>query len=111
MAAVSFGKRGGVDRQEREMGLRDRLTDLRKQAQETVAEHKDEIQGAMETAGSAVDKKTHGKYTDKIAKYGQKASNAVENFSGQGSGEPTSEHPDAAGNPEAPKPGGGTAAG
>ena len=62
------------------MGLRDRLTDLRKQAQETVAEHKDEIQGAMETAGAAVDKKTHGKYTDKIAKYGQKASNAVEKF-------------------------------
>jgi hypothetical protein len=62
------------------MGLRDKLTDLRKQAQETVGEHKDEIQGAMETAGAAVDKKTHGKYTDKIAKYGQKASNAVERF-------------------------------
>jgi MT0933-like antitoxin protein len=68
------------------LGLRDKLTDLRKQAQESVAEHKDEIQGAMETAGAAVDKKTHGKYTDKIAKYGQKASNAVEKF-----GDPASE--------------------
>jgi hypothetical protein len=76
-----------VDRQEREMGLRDRLTDLRKQAQEAVAEHKDEIQGAMETAGAAVDKKTHGKYTDKIAKYGQKASSAVEKFGDEGSTE------------------------
>jgi MT0933-like antitoxin protein len=74
-----------VDRQEREMGLRDRLTDLRKQAQEAVAEHKDEIQGAMETAGAAVDKKTHGKYTDKIAKYGQKASSAVEKFGDEAS--------------------------
>jgi hypothetical protein len=74
-----------VDRQERGMGLRDRLIDLRKQAQEAVAEHKDEIQGAMETAGAAVDKKTHGKYTDKIAKYGQKASSAVEKFGDEAS--------------------------
>ncbi len=69
------------------MGLRDRLTDIRKQAQEAVAEHKDEIQGAMETAGAAVDKKTHGKYTDKIAKYGQKASSAVEKFGDEASSE------------------------
>jgi MT0933-like antitoxin protein len=66
------------------MGLRDKLTDLRKQAQETVGEHKDEIRGAMETAGAAVDRKTHGKYTDTIAKYGQKASSAVEKFGDQG---------------------------
>jgi MT0933-like antitoxin protein len=79
------------------LGLRDKLTDLRKQAQESVAEHKDEIQGAMETAGAAVDKKTHGKYTDKIAKYGQKASNAVEKFGGPGS----EEDPDS---PAAPPP-------
>jgi glycerate-2-kinase len=76
------------------MGLRDKLTDLRKQAQEAVAEHKDGIQGAMETAGATVDKKTHGKYTDKIAKYGQKASDAVEKFGDQPSGE----------NPESPAP-------
>jgi hypothetical protein len=93
------------------MGLRDKLTGLRDQAQEAVAEHKEQIQNAMETTGAAVDRKTRGKYTDKIAKYGQKATDAVENFSGQGSGEPAAEHPDAAGNPEAPKPGGGTAAG
>jgi hypothetical protein len=34
------------------MGLRDRLTGLREQAQEAVAEHKEEIQNAMETAGA-----------------------------------------------------------
>ena len=77
------------------MGLRDKLTGLREQAQETVAEHKEQIQNAVESAGTAVDRKTHGKYTDKIAKYGQKATEAVENFSGEASGEDTAEHPDA----------------
>ena len=69
------------------MGLRDKLTDLRQQAQQAVAEHKDEIQGAVETAGATVDQKTHGKYSDKILKYGQKANNAVEKFGGPASGE------------------------
>jgi len=75
------------------MGLRDKITGLREQAQEAVAEHKEQIQNAMETAGEAVDRKTHGKYTDKIAKYGQKATDAVENFSGQASAEHTDEQP------------------
>jgi hypothetical protein len=70
------------------MGLRDKITGLRDQAQEAVAEHKDQIQGAMENAGAAVDRKTHGKYTDKIAKYGQKASDAVDKFGGEASDEP-----------------------
>ena len=76
------------------MGLRDKLTDLREQAQQAVSEHKDEIKGAMENAGATVDQKTHGKYTDKIAKYGQKATDAVEKFSGEGSSE-SGEQPDA----------------
>ncbi len=69
------------------MGLRDKLTDLRQQAQQAVAEHKDEIQGAVETAGATVDQKTHGKYTDKIFKAGQKANNAVEKFGESPSGD------------------------
>jgi hypothetical protein len=73
------------------MGLRDKLTDLRQQAQETVAEHKEQIQGAMESAEAAVDQKTHGKYSDKIAKYGQKASDAVDKFSDPVSVEPTAD--------------------
>lgn len=84
------------------MGLRDKLTGLREQAQEAVVEHKEQIQNAMETAGAVADRKTRGKYTDKIAKYGQKATDAVENFGGRASGEDTAEHPDppaAAGNP------------
>jgi len=83
------------------MGLKDKLTGLREQAQGTVAEHKDQIQNAMETAGAAVDRKTHGKYTDKIAKYGQKATDAVETFSGQAPGDSRAEQPDAPGTGEA----------
>jgi MT0933-like antitoxin protein len=93
------------------MGLRDRLTDLREQAQGAVSEHKDQIQNAMESAGAAVDQKTHGKYTDKIMKFGQKASDAVEKFSDQESGEAgAAEHPatPAADAPSAPTPGSGT---
>lgn len=93
------------------MGLRDKLTGLREQAQEAVAEHKEQIQNAMETTGAVVDRKTRGKYTDKIARYGQKATDAVENFGGQAAGEDTAEHPDGAGDPEVPKSGGGSAAG
>ncbi|HZE14237.1 MAG TPA: antitoxin [Mycobacterium sp.] len=77
------------------MGLRDKLTGLREQAQEAVAEHKEQIQNAMESAGAIADRKTHGKYTDKITKYGQKATDAVESFSGQASGEDAVAHPDA----------------
>jgi len=95
------------------MGLRDKLAGLREQAQDVVAEHKEQIQSGMETAGAAVDRKTHGKYTDKISKYGQKATDAVENFSGQASGDDTGEQPGAAatGDPDAAKSGGGTADG
>ena len=95
------------------MGLRDKLAGLREQAQDAVAGHKEQIQSGMETAGAAVDRKTHGKYTDKIAKYGQKATDAVENLSGQASGKDTGEHPDAAAteDPSVAKPGGTTAAG
>jgi hypothetical protein len=55
----------------------------------------------VEPAGAAVDRKTHGKDTDKIAKYGQKATHPVENFGGQASGAHAAEHPDtpAAGDP------------
>ncbi len=94
------------------MGLRDKLTGLREQAEQAVAEHKDEIQGAVETASAAVDQKTHGKYTDKISKYGQKATTAVEKFGNHASGEPSAgEHPDApaAGAPAAAKSEQGTA--
>ena len=69
------------------MGLGDKLKDLRKQAQDAVAEHSEQIHDAMGVAAAAVDKKTHGKHTAKIAKFGQKAVDAVDKFSESGTGE------------------------
>lgn len=85
------------------MGLGDKLKDLRKQAQEAVGEHKDQIQDAMGVAASAVDRKTHGKHTAKIAKFGQKASDAVDTFGGEAepAAEPAPADGSAPGGPQA----------
>lgn len=60
------------------MGFGDKFKDLRKQAQEAVAEHKQEIHNAVDVVSAAADEKTKGKYTDKIAKFNQKAAGAVD---------------------------------
>ena len=74
------------------MGLEDKFKDLAKQAQDAVAEHKDEIHDALDKASLAADQKTHGKYTDKIAKMSEKAGEAVDKVSSgggrSGAGEP-----------------------
>ncbi len=74
------------------MGLGDKFKDLAKQAQDTVAEHKEQIHDAVDAVSVAADQKTRGKYTDKIAKAGQKAGEAIEKVSGgegrSGAGEP-----------------------
>ena len=64
------------------MGFGDKLKDLKKQAQESVAEHKDQLHDALDTASVAVDRKTHGKHTARIAKFGQKASDALDKLGG-----------------------------
>jgi hypothetical protein len=60
------------------MGLGDKFKHLAKQAQESVAEHKDQLQGAVEAVSVAADRKTKGRHTDKIARMGQKASGALD---------------------------------
>jgi antitoxin protein of toxin-antitoxin system len=60
------------------MGLGDKFKDLAKQAQGSVVEHKEQLQGAVEAAGVAADRKTKGRHTDKIARMGQKASDALD---------------------------------
>jgi hypothetical protein len=60
------------------MGLGDKFKDLAKQAQESVVEHKEQLQGAVEAVGVAADRKTKGRHTDKIARMGQKASDALD---------------------------------
>jgi hypothetical protein len=68
------------------MGFKDRFNDLAKQAKDAVAEHQEQIHEAVEHVSVAADEKTHGKYTAKIAKVGEKASAAVDKI-GAGAGQ------------------------
>jgi hypothetical protein len=60
------------------MGLGDKFKDLAKQAQDSVAEHKEQLQGAVDAVSVAADRKTKGRHTDKIARMGQKATDALD---------------------------------
>ena len=64
------------------MGFGDKLKGLRDQAQAAVADNKDKIQGAVQSAGEVANTKTHGKYADKIVKVGDKMNASVEKLSG-----------------------------
>jgi hypothetical protein len=66
------------------MGFGDKFSDLKKQAQKSVAEHRDQIDDAVGVVGMAVDKKTKGRHTQRIAKFGQKTSQAVDKFADPG---------------------------
>jgi MT0933-like antitoxin protein len=66
------------------MGLGDRFKDIAKQAQDAVVEHKDQLHGAVDAVGVAADRKTRGKHTAKIAKFGQKAGDAIDKMGGEG---------------------------
>jgi len=70
------------------MGLGDRLKGLRDQAAQSVSEHKDQIQGAVHEVGQAANVKTHGKYADKIARFDQKATQAVDRMGDSAQDEP-----------------------
>jgi hypothetical protein len=59
----------------------DKLKDLRKQAQDAVAENRDKIHEAVDVVSTTVDQKTGGKHTAKIAKFGEQADAAVDRFS------------------------------
>ena len=63
------------------MGFGDKFKDLAKQAQEAVAEHKEQIAEAVERASVVADQRTGGKYTDKITRAGQTADRVVDKLS------------------------------
>ena len=63
------------------MKFGDKLKDLRKQAQDAVADNRDKIHDAVNVVSNTVDQKTGGKHTDKIAKFGEQAGAAVDRFS------------------------------
>ncbi len=60
------------------MGLGDKFKNLAKQAQDSVVEHKEQLQGAVEAVSVAADRKTKGRHTDKITRMGQKATDALD---------------------------------
>jgi hypothetical protein len=60
------------------MGLSDTVKNLRKKAEETAVEHKDQIHDAVQKAGEAADRSTKGKYHDKIVKAGDAAQGYVD---------------------------------
>ena len=55
------------------MGITDRLKELTKKAEDTAAEHKDQLRDAVQKAEEAADQRTGGRYHDTIAKAGDKA--------------------------------------
>ena len=66
------------------MGFRDRVNDLAKQAKDTVAAHQEQIHDAVEQVSVAADEKTHGKYTARIAKVGERTKAAVDTMAAGG---------------------------
>ncbi|MDQ6805835.1 MAG: antitoxin, partial [Actinomycetota bacterium] len=74
------------------MAFGDKFKDLAKQAQEAVAERKDQITEAVDRASALADQRTGGKYSDKIAKAGQKATGAVEKMAAGAGTEPAAGH-------------------
>ena len=74
------------------MGIADRLKDLSDRAKDTAVEHRYEIQQAVDRAGALVDERTAGKYHDKIAAAGDRATAYVDGLA-----------PEPKSPPEAPK--------
>jgi hypothetical protein len=69
------------------MGLSDKLKQFTEKAKESAAEHREQISGAVETAGAIADKRTRGRYSDKIAKAASKTEAAVDRLAGPPSAE------------------------
>jgi ElaB/YqjD/DUF883 family membrane-anchored ribosome-binding protein len=77
------------------MDISDKLKDLGEKAKETAAEHKDQIQAAVEKAEAAADKQTGGQYHEQIVKAGEKVQTYVENLNPAQSSEAAGEAPSA----------------
>jgi antitoxin protein of toxin-antitoxin system len=65
------------------MGLSDKLKQVTDKAKESAADHREQITNAVETAGVVADKRTRGRYSDKIAKATAKTGAAVDRFAGE----------------------------
>lgn len=85
------------------MDISDRLKGLRKKAEDTAAEHKDQIQETVTKAGAAADQRTGGRYHEQITKAGAKVDAYVEGLR-PAEGEPPAPGGEQPGG-EAPAPG------
>jgi hypothetical protein len=65
------------------MGLSDKLKQVGDKAKEAASQHHDQISQAVETAGAMADKRTRGKYTNKIAKATSKTEGMVDRLAGE----------------------------
>jgi hypothetical protein len=65
------------------MALSDRLKQLSDKAKESATDHHEQITNAVETAGGIADKRTRGRYSDKIAKATAKTEAAVDRLTDQ----------------------------
>ena len=62
------------------MGIADRLKNLRKRAEDSAVEHKDQIHEAVQKAEAAADQRTGGQYHDQIQKAADKADALIESL-------------------------------
>ena len=69
------------------MGLADRLNQWTKKAKDSAAEHKDQIDQAVEKAAVAADQRTGGKYHEQIAKAQVQAKDYVDHLEPDASGD------------------------
>jgi hypothetical protein len=69
------------------MGLSDKLKQLGDKAKTSAAEHREQITGAVESAAVIADKRTKGRYTDKIHRATQKTESLVERLGTDDDGE------------------------
>ncbi len=70
------------------MGFGDKLKQMGDKAKEAAAERREQISEAVENAAVLADQKTHGKYTDKIAKATEKTEAYVERLTAQETARP-----------------------
>ena len=81
------------------MGMLDKMKALRSKAETAAVEHREELRKAVDKAGQLVDKRTQGKYHDKIDKLTTKADTQLDELTARNT-EPPPPSPPAADQPD-----------
>ena len=75
------------------MGISDTLRQLTKKAENTAADHKDQIKEAVEKAEATADQRSGGKYHEQITGAAAKAKSYVEKLEPQAGAKPAGDTP------------------